>query len=128
MIIAVDFDGTCVDHRYPYVGATAPSAVKVMKALVAKGNKLILWTMRSGDELEEALRWFAVHDIPLYGAQTNPTQAAWTASPKCYANVYIDDAAFGAPMIHPEGFARPCIDWRRVHDGLVKASAADAAA
>jgi|JI8StandDraft_2_1071088.scaffolds.fasta_scaffold76785_3 hypothetical protein len=127
MIIAVDFDGTCVDHRYPDIGATAPSAVKVMKALVDKGNQLILWTMRSGDELEESLRWFAIHDIQLYGAQTNPTQAAWTASPKCYAHVYIDDAAFGAPVIHPEGFSRPCIDWRIVHAVLVKGRASAAA-
>ena len=128
MIIAVDFDGTCVDHRYSLVGPTAPSAVKVMKALVSEGNGLILWTMRSGDELVEAVEWFSERSIPLYGIQKNPTQGSWTASPKCYANVYIDDAAFGAPMIHPEGFARPCIDWRHVYMVLVKGCAAEKAA
>jgi hypothetical protein len=128
MIIAVDFDGTCVDHRYPDIGEDAPLAAQTLKELAADGHLLILWTMRSGGFLGDANDWFKDRGIPLYGIQKNPAQAGWTSSPKCYANVYIDDAAFGAPMIHPEGFARPCIDWRRVHSVLVKGRAAAAAA
>ena len=120
MYIAIDFDGTCVDHRYPDVGEDAPLAVQTMKELVADGHLLILWTMRSGGFLSDAHDWFKDRGIPLFGSQKNPTQDGWTSSPKCYAHVYIDDAAFGAPMIHPEGFARPCIDWRNVRAGLVK--------
>ena len=118
MIIAIDFDGTCVDHQYPYVGEPAPGAVETLRALANRGHGLILWTMRSGKFLDEAMHWFAYHGIPLYGAQANPTQGEWTTSPKCYANIYIDDAGFGAPLIFPAGFARPCIDWARVKEVL----------
>lgn len=48
MIIAVDFDGTCVKHRYPMVGEDVDGAVSVLKELVRKGHKIILYTMRSG--------------------------------------------------------------------------------
>ena len=48
MIIAVDFDGTCVEHDYPDVGLDVEGAVDTLKALVAKGHRLILFTMRSG--------------------------------------------------------------------------------
>ena len=119
MYIAIDFDGTCVDHRYPDVGEDAPLAVQTMKELVADGHLLILWTMRSGRFLSDANDWFKHRGIPLFGSQRNPTQDSWTISPKCYAHVYIDDAALGAPMIHPEGFTRPCINWGAVSRKLL---------
>ena len=119
MYNAIDFDGTCVDHRYPDVGEDAPLAVQTMKELVADGHLLILWTMRSGRFLSDANDWFKDRGIPLFGSQKNPTQYRWTSSPKCYAHVYIDDAALGAPMIHPDGFARPCINWGVVRRKLL---------
>ena len=119
MYIAIDFDGTCVDHRYPDVGEDAPLAVQTMKELVADGHLLILWTMRSGRFLGDANDWFKDRGIPLFGSQKNPTQDRWTSSPKCHADVYIDDAALGAPMIHPEGFTRPCINWGAVSRKLL---------
>lgn len=111
--IAVDFDGTCVTHAYPRVGDDI-GAHLVLLALVEQGHKLILWTMRSGARLEEAIQWFMAHNIPLYGVQTNPTQRAWTESPKCYAELYIDDAALGIPLHHPENGDRPFVDWAAV--------------
>lgn len=114
IVIAVDFDGTVVDHRYPDVGADAPGAVEVLQALIENGARIILWTMRSGPHLADAMAWFADHNIPLYGVQRNPSQDAWTDSPKAYAHVYIDDAAYGCPKVHPEGFSRPCVDWSLV--------------
>ena len=57
MIIAVDFDGTCVSHEYPKVGKDI-GAVPVLKALVEIGHKIILNTMRSDDELADAIQWF----------------------------------------------------------------------
>jgi hypothetical protein len=119
MIIAVDFDGTCVDHRYPKVGENAPYAVETLKELVARGDKLILFTMRSGERLRDAIDWFKSNGIPLFGIQTNPEQQVWTSSPKAYAQLYIDDAAFGCPMIHPEGFERKCVDWKSVAKTLL---------
>lgn len=108
---AIDFDGTCVDHQYPSVGDDVPHAVSVLKQLAACGDKLVLFTMRSDKELDLAERWFEHHRVPLYGANINPDQNDWTRSPKVFAHHYIDDAAVGCPLIHPEGFYRPCVDW-----------------
>jgi hypothetical protein len=115
--VAVDFDGTCVTHEFPSIGRDV-GAQPVLKRLVDELDaKLILNTMRSGDTLSDAVQWFEDNDIPLYGINVNPTQQNWTASPKVYAHVYIDDAALGAPLIIPqsnENGERPYIDWTEV--------------
>jgi hypothetical protein len=72
--------------------------------------------MRSGKSLNEAVQWFSENGVELYGIQKNPTQENWTSSNKCHANMFIDDLAFGAPLIHPKGFFRPCIDWSKVRE------------
>ncbi|NET30655.1 MAG: hypothetical protein F6K19_01455 [Cyanothece sp. SIO1E1] len=131
MYIAIDFDGTCVAHEFPKVGKDI-GAVPVLKELVDAGHKLILFTMRSdienpsskdyqieekgGQYLTEAINWFKENDIPLYGIQTNPTQSSWTKSPKAYAQIYIDDAALGCPLIYSK--ERPYVDWGKVSDHL----------
>lgn len=116
--IAVDFDGTCVDHCFPRVGVPVPGAVDVLRRLVASGAKLILWTMRSdceqGSYLQDAVNWFKAQGIDLYGIQENPAQKKWSTSPKAYAAAYIDDAAVGCPLIRPEGFERECVDWSAI--------------
>ena len=86
MTIAVDFDGTCVTHEYPEVGENI-GAQAVLRKLAAQGHNLILYTMRSGDELQEAVDWFCKNVIPLYGVNHNPTQRGWTQSPKVYAHL-----------------------------------------
>ena len=55
MIIAVDFDGTIVEHRYPSIGKERPGAIDTLKQLVKEGNRIILWTVREGDLLQEAV-------------------------------------------------------------------------
>lgn len=127
MIIAIDFDGTCVTHEFPKVGKDI-GAVPVLKKLVEKGHQLILFTMRSdvvnptgednelhlesGDYLTDAVNWFKENGIELYGIQTNPTQHTWTTSPKAYAQLYIDDAALGAPLIINADLSdRPFVNW-----------------
>jgi len=109
----IDFDGTVVRHAYPAVGEDVPHAVNTLRALVARGDALILWTMRSGDKLQDAVDWFKGHGIDLYGVQRNPDQDSWTTSPKAYCHVYIDDAALGCPLIEVEG-ERPYVDWAEV--------------
>ena len=114
MYICVDFDGTCVTHEYPIVGEDI-GAVPVLKQLTEEGHKLILFTMRSGKELEDAVQWFSENNIPLYGVQKNPTQSSWTDSPKAYGQLYIDDAALGAPLKLDKDLSdRPFIDWEYV--------------
>jgi len=113
MIIAIDFDGTCVTHDYPNVGKDI-GAVPVLKWLVNEGHQLILWTMRSKGQLHDAVGWFAKNEIPLYGCNKNPNQS-WSDSPKAYAELYIDDAALGCPlMLEPNISPRPFVDWKRV--------------
>lgn len=120
--ICVDFDGTCVTHDYPRVGADIGS-VPVLKRLADNGCKLILFTMRSEKGVKEgmfesgltdAVNWFKQNDIPLYGIQTNPTQKHWTESPKAYGQLYLDDAALGAPLKFDEKLSdRPFYDWAK---------------
>lgn len=134
MIIAIDFDGTCVTHEFPKVGKDINS-VPTLKKIVNKGHQLVLFTMRSdivnpigednelhlesGNYLSDAVNWFKENDITLYGIQTNPTQHTWTTSPKAYAQLYIDDAALGCPLIfQPEYSKRPFVNWLKVEDLL----------
>lgn len=112
MIIALDFDGTVVKHAYPKIGEDI-GAVPVLKEFVRRGHQLVLNTMRSGDLLEEAAQWFVNNGIELVGKNSCPGQSTWTSSPKVFAQVYIDDAALGAPTIIDEK-GNIFIDWRTV--------------
>jgi len=118
MKIAVDFDGTCVEHMFPEVGQDVPLAVHVMHKMMEEDYKIFLNTMRSGEHLERAVNWFRERGIFLDGINTDPSQAAWTQSPKCFAHLYIDDAAFGCPLIRPEGFSSDVVDWQKVKEEL----------
>ena len=110
MIIAVDFDGTCVKHAYPKIGEDI-GAVPVLKKFVSDGHRIVLNTMRSGDLLQKAVDWFTMNDIPLTGVNHTPGQETWTQSSKTYANVYIDDAALGCPTTMDEK-GRIFVDWK----------------
>ena len=118
MIIAVDFDGTCVTHEYPEVGKDV-GAVDTLHELVAKGHKIMLWTMRSGKELDDAVEWFEQNDIPLWGINENPTHN-WSTSHKQYAHLYIDDTALGCPLRHDSWMCKsPYVDWVKVRQYLI---------
>ncbi|MCL2220507.1 MAG: hypothetical protein FWC23_10275 [Chitinispirillia bacterium] len=115
--IAVDFDGTCVTHEYPRVGRDV-GAVPVLRK-IAHTHKLILWTMRSGPELDAAVEWFAKNGIPLWSANCNPEQTKWTSSPKSYADLYIDDTALGAPLKKGGSGEKDYMNWEEVERMLV---------
>lgn len=119
-IIALDFDATCVDHCYPKIGRDVPDAVEGLNTLADNGYKFILSTMRSGETLGDAVQWFAERNISLFGVQTHPTQHTWTTSPKCHADLRIDDGNVGTPLVQYLGFNAPCVQWlNRVVDGVV---------
>ena len=125
MYICVDFDGTVVDHRYPYVGDPVPLAMTWLQRWVELGAKLILFTMRSdgaeGQELlRDAVEYFEKNNVQLFGINHNPDQDSWTSSPKAYGQIYIDDAAFGCPLVHLPTFNRPCVDWKKVGPAVEK--------
>lgn len=111
-IIAVDFDGTVVKHEYPEIGEDVPHAVEVLKKLNENGVRIIVWSMRCGKYLEEdAVNWFEKRGIKVWAYNENPEQKSWTESRKCYAQVYVDDAALGCPLVFPSDGARPYVDW-----------------
>lgn len=119
MDIVIDFDGTVVTHNYPQVGKDI-GAKDVLHKLLKKRHNLILFTMRSGRELHEALEWFKLNEIDLYGVQYNPTQAQWTCSNKCHGQLYIDDAALGCPLTYPKDGSRPYANWKEIEKLLKK--------
>ncbi len=118
LIIAVDFDGTCVEHDYPAVGMDVEGAVETLRALQARGHRLILYTMRSGELLDAARRWFKERNIELWAVNENPEQSEWTSSPKVFAHYYIDDAALGCPVMFIDGVRRPVVCWAKVRTWL----------
>ena len=125
MYICIDFDGTIVDHCFPEIGTEAPKAILWLKRLQDQGAKLILFTMRSdtsvgGPMLSDAVSFLEDKGIKFYGINKNPDQDSWTKSPKAYADIYVDDAAFGCPLIRPKGFRRPCVDWETVGPVLLE--------
>lgn len=118
LIIAVDFDGTCVEHDYPAVGLDVEGAVATLRELNKRGHHIVLYTMRSGTKLDAALRWFKQREIELWAVNENPEQREWTDSVKVYADYYIDDCAVGCPIKFIDGVRRPVVDWRKVHEFL----------
>lgn len=117
MKIAIDFDGTVVTHDYPQVGEDI-GAVPVLKKLVQCGHKIILFTMRSGKQLQDAIDWYNNNEIPLYGVNIDPTQSNWTASNKAYANLYIDDCGLNIPLIQDVERNTQYVDWVKVEQLL----------
>ena len=93
MIIAVDFDGTIVQHKYPAIGKEIPFAIKTLKLFQQKGHKLILWTYRSGKELEKAVEYCEKRGLVFHAVNNNFEGEEFdnTYSRKIYADIYIDD-------------------------------------
>ena len=66
MIIAVDFDGTIVENRYPEIGEEIPFATETIRMLISERNRIILWTVREGKYLEDAVAWCRERGIEFY--------------------------------------------------------------
>ena len=113
LTFAVDFDGTVVQQRYPKVGPPVPRALESLREIVEAGHRIVLFTMRGGSYLHDAVDYMRDCGIPLYGINHNPDQATWTTSPKAYANLYIDDSAVGCPLVYTPGVP-PYVDWTEV--------------
>ena len=99
MTIAVDFDGTIVEHKYPEIGEERPFAIETLKMLRQDGHRIILWSVREGKLLEDAVDWchergfdfYAVnHDYPEETVDNNPH-----FSRKLKVDMFIDDRNLG---------------------------------
>lgn len=104
-IIGIDFDGTCVTDLYPYVGDNI-GAASVLRKLADK-NLLILYTVRDGRYLQDAVDWFRYNHIDLYSVNYNPEPVS--SSPKVYCDYYIDDRNIGTPLTD-KGY----VDWDKM--------------
>ena len=97
LIIAVDFDGTIVEDKYPGVGKPKPFALETLKMLQKDGHRLILWTYRHGSKLQDAVKFMEDNDIPPYAVNRSyPEEASHPSdvSRKIHADLFIDDRNF----------------------------------
>lgn len=97
MIIAVDFDGTIVKHRYPKIGKEIPFATLTLKKLQEEGHRLILWTYRTGDLLDEAVKFCESKGVEFYAVNKSfPEEKFDEHSPrKIQADLFVDDRNVG---------------------------------
>ena len=112
LTIAIDFDGTIVEHKYPEIGKELPFATHTIKELHKKGHRLILWTYRTGKELEDALLFCKQYGLEFYAVNKNYPEEKLDEKTgrKILADIYIDDRNFGGmpswteiyQTIHPE--------------------------
>lgn len=96
-IIAVDFDGTIVTHEYPRIGKEIPFAIDTLIRLQREGYRLILWTVRSGKLLDEAVDYCKSRGLEFYAVNANFPEEVFESkdSRKVNANIYIDDRQVG---------------------------------
>ena len=109
LTIAIDFDGTCIPHTFPYRGEDIGS-VPILKRLAAK-HKLILWTTREGFGLEDAQKWLTERGIPF----------SLPEGSKPKADLFIDDLALGVPLTVIPSSQKPHVDWKAAEEWLVDA-------
>lgn len=95
--IAVDFDGTIVEHEYPAIGKEKLFAFQTLKELEKLGARLILWTFRAGKELDEAVEYCRKNGIEFYAVNKNYPEEIFdgSVSRKIDADIYIDDRNIG---------------------------------
>lgn len=110
--IAVDFDGTIVEHAYPEIGKEMLFAFETLKALQDKGHRLILWTFRDGQFLEEAVELCRKRGIEFYAVNKSYPEEQFdlSISRKIQCDIFIDDRNLGGfpgwsevwQSLHPE--------------------------
>jgi hydroxymethylpyrimidine pyrophosphatase-like HAD family hydrolase len=132
MIIAVDFDGTIVENKYPKIGQEILFATDTLKELNKKGHQLILWTVRNGKLLDEAVAFCQERGVEFYAVNKSYPEEVFdeTISRKINADLFIDDRNLGGLLswgeiyqqICPEesGFVAPKMKRRFIHRILGK--------
>jgi hypothetical protein len=100
--------------EWPKIGEPVPMAIETNKEWVSRGMRIILWTVRDGQYLEDAVKYCEDAGIELYGINKHPN--GWSDSPKAYAHYYIDDMAVGCPLINYNGYK--VVDWAKVKELL----------
>lgn len=112
LTIAVDFDGTIVENRFPEIGKPMLFAFESLKKLQEEGHRLILWTYRSGDRLEDAVKFCEKNGIKFYAVNKSYPEEDFddTISRKILADIFIDDRNIGGLKGWGEVFQMLSID------------------
>ncbi|MBT8252650.1 MAG: hydrolase [Flavobacteriaceae bacterium] len=97
LTIAVDFDGTIVENAYPRIGKPRIFAFETMRKLIEDGHRLILWTYRHGDRLDEAVKFCKDNGVEFYAINKSFPEEVFdnTQSRKILADLFIDDRNIG---------------------------------
>ena len=98
MLIAVDFDGTIVEHRYPHIGKEIPFSVLTLKTLAKEGHRLVLWTCREGELLDEAVEWCRGRGLEFFAINRDYPEAVSDPTDGCRklkVDMFIDDRNIG---------------------------------
>lgn len=98
MTIAIDFDGTIVEHRYPEIGPEIPFAIDTLKMLINDRHRLILWSVREGVLLEEAVEYCRKRGVEFYAVNKDYPEEKTTDrnfSRKLKVDLFIDDRNLG---------------------------------
>lgn len=99
LVIAVDFDGTIVEHLYPAIGKEIPNSIYFLKKIKEMGHLLILWTCREGVELEEAVTYCRQKGLHFDAVNANAvTMPDNLAKSKIYYDCCIDDKNMDAKI------------------------------
>ena len=99
MVIAVDFDGTIVEHRYPAIGKELPFAIDTLRKLAEEGHRLILWTVREGQYLDDAVEFCRSRGLEFYAVNRDYPEEEKEKNQhftrKLKADLWIDDRNLG---------------------------------
>lgn len=100
MTIAVDFDGTIVEHRYPEIGEELPFATETLRLLIADRHRLILWSVREGKLLDDAIEWCRERGVEFYAVNKDYPEERGTENNNHYSrklkvDIFIDDRNLG---------------------------------
>ena len=93
-IIAVDFDGTLSKGRWPGVGVPNLLLIDRLIELQKEGNKIILWTCREDEALNDAIEWCRSFNLIFDAINDNLSevkQLYGNNSRKIWCDIYIDD-------------------------------------
>ncbi len=137
MTIAVDFDGTIVEHKYPAIGEEIPFATETLRMLIADRHKVILWSVREGELLEEAVKWCKDRGVDFYAINKDYPEETEEHnnhfSRKLKADLFIDDRNIGGlpdwgtiyqMVTHGDVYAQtqgnPTMGWHGNRDGQPK--------
>lgn len=122
MIIAIDFDGTIVEHKYPAIGREFPFAIETLKKLSDERHKLILWTVREGKLLDEAIAFCRERGLEFYAVNRDYPEEEKGGnnhfSRKLKADVFIDDRNLGG--LPDWGTIYEMINKRLTYEDLMK--------